>query len=84
MGTRDDNHSDNAVRLMEDFLKNTNNPCYAGDIEIVDCRCTEINRLKYRGQVGSGGLKSCGKHQKGERLPGLVPEIPAMVLRNRP
>ena len=33
MGTRDDNHSDNAVRLMEDFLKNTNNPCYAGDIE---------------------------------------------------
>ena len=33
MGTRDDNHLDNAVRLMEDFLKNTNNPYYAVDIE---------------------------------------------------
>jgi hypothetical protein len=33
VGTRDSNYLDNAVRLMEDFLKNTNNPYYAGDIE---------------------------------------------------
>ena len=33
MGTRDDNHLHNAVRLMEDLLKNTNNPYYAVDVE---------------------------------------------------
>jgi hypothetical protein len=33
VGTRDNNYLDNAVRLLDDFLKNTNNPYYAGDIE---------------------------------------------------
>ena len=33
MSTGDDNHSDNAVRLMQDLLKNTNIPCYVVDSE---------------------------------------------------
>ena len=33
VGTRDTYYLDNAVRLMEDFLKHTNNPYYAGDFE---------------------------------------------------
>ncbi len=33
VGTRDTYYLDNAVRLMEEFLKHTNNPYYAGDFE---------------------------------------------------
>lgn len=33
VGTRDTFYLDNAVRLLENFLKNTNNPYYAGDFD---------------------------------------------------
>ncbi len=33
VGTRDTYYLDNAVRLMQKFLENTNNPYYAGDFE---------------------------------------------------